>query len=248
MKKEHLISLIVMIALWQLGAGLVQRSVLLPYPVEVVYSLLALLESKSTYVSVGYTVLRVFKGFVLSLLTALVCSIISDESEIFRRLFAPVSILANTIPNISYMILALIWLGSEGAVSAVSFFILFPIFYNGFANSLSQEDLRLKDVLKIYPDSMLEKLRCRTLPLLGYEILATGRTAASMGLKVGVMAEILGAVRKGIGRELYYAHVNLDTARVLAWTLVIVCISVVFNILFTFLIRLRDKEEKAWRS
>jgi NitT/TauT family transport system permease protein len=74
-------------------------------------------------------------------------------------------------------------------------------------------------------------------------MLATGKTAAGLGLKVGIMAEILGQVRSGIGRSMNYARLNLDTAGIVAWTIVIILLSVGIDLLFSWLQAQRMKEE-----
>jgi NitT/TauT family transport system permease protein len=196
------------------------------------------------YRAVASTVLRVFRGFILSMMAALITSVLAERFDSFRHLFAPIQIITRTIPNISYMILALIWLGSEGAVSAVSFMILFPVFYNAFMNCLGNEDPSLKDVDLLYPETFPVRLRTRILPILVLEILRTGKTAAGLGLKVGIMAEILGQVRTGIGRQMNFARLNLDTTGILAWTLVIILISLVSDRIFDWLLTEKNKEEQ----
>ena len=81
------------------------------------------------------------------------------------------------------------------------------------------------------------------LPDLLPEMLSTGKTAAGLGLKVGIMAEILGQVRSGIGRSMNYARLNLDTAGIVAWTIVIILLSVLIDGIFSWLQTQRMKEE-----
>jgi NitT/TauT family transport system permease protein len=243
MKKEHILSIVILIAVWQLLAGLVQNDILIPYPSAVLTAFLSLFLKPEFYWSVAGTVLRILKGFLISLLSALLCSILAEESETFRRLFEPVQVILKTVPNVSYIIIALIWLGAEGAVSTVSFMILFPVFFSSFTHSFESEPVSQKDAAAIYEEDFLTRLRVKILPQMLPEILSTGRTAASLGLKVGVMAEILGQVRVGIGKQLYLSKIYLDTTRLLAWTAVIILVSVVFDQLFAALIHYRKKEE-----
>lgn len=248
MKKGSIVTIVILILFWHLMAAAVGNDILIPYPAQVGAYLVSLLKSEVFYASVLMTTLRVAKGFLISMVCALIFSILSDYSTLMRSLFAPFHILTKTIPNASYIIIAIIWLGSEGAVSAVSFMILFPVFYNSFINAMDQEDPSLKDVELIYHESFAGKLRYRTLPLLLTEILSTGKTAASMGFKVGVMAEIIGQVRTGIGRQMSYAKLYLETDRLIAWTIVIIIISILLDQLFDLLIIYRKKEEQRWRN
>lgn len=243
MKKEHLLSVAILIAVWQMLAALIQNDILIPYPSAVLTAFLSLFLKSEFYWSVAGTVLRILKGFMISLAAALACSILAEESRTFRLLFEPVQIILKTVPNVSYIIIALIWLGAEGAVSTVSFMILFPVFFSSFMHSFESEPICQKDAEAIYEEDFLTRLRVKVLPQMLPEILSTGRTAASLGLKVGVMAEILGQVRVGIGKQLYLSKIYLDTTRLLAWTAVIILVSVVFDQLFAALIHDRKKEE-----
>ena len=47
--------------------------------------------------------------------------------------------------------------------------------------------------------------------------------------KSGVAAEVIGIPQDSIGENLYNAKIYLDTPRLFAWTLVIICISVLFE-------------------
>ena len=248
MKKASFFGAAVLILLWHFAAVSIGNDVLIPYPLSVAGRLIELLKTPTLYASVFHTVIRVARGFTVSIVTALIFSILSDRYPLFRQLFHPLQLMLRTVPNASYIILAIIWLGSEGSVAAVSFMILFPLFYNSFMNKLDHEERALKDVDLIYPESFTGRLRYRTMPLLLDEVLETGKTGASMGLKVGVMAEIIGAVRIGIGRQMSLARIYLETDRLLAWTLVIIFVSILSDQLFSMLIRLRKKEEQRWRN
>lgn len=244
MKKEHWIMISLLLILWEVAAVSVGNDILVPYPFEVVKKVGILCSTSRFYTTILNTVLRVLKGFMYSMVAAIIPAILADNNESFAQFFKPLQVILKTIPNVSYMILALIWLGAEGAVSAVSFMILFPVFFNSFMNALLQHKQEYGDVDTLYPETFFHKTMVRTLPLLVNEILYTGKTCASLGLKVGVMAEILGQVRIGIGKQLFLSKINLDTTSLLAWTLVIIGLSICFDRIFDALIAYRVKEEQ----
>ena len=243
MKKEHVFSVILILIVWQAAAVSVSNDILIPYPLETLSRTIALFQSRAFYQAVGSTLLRVTRGFLLSFTAALLVSILSDRFPVFHRCVAPVLVITKTIPNISYIVIALIWLGAEGAVSAVSFMILFPVFANAFTNRLMGTDQSLRDAERMYPETFLYRLKYRVLPDLVPEMLTTGKTAAGLGLKVGIMAEILGQVRTGIGRSMNYSRLNLDTAGIVAWTIVIILLSVLIDRIFDWLQTQLMKEE-----
>ena len=235
MKKEHGITIIVMVILYTLASFAVNNRVLLPMTTDVLARFAGLFVKPEFYSAICATTFRVLAGTLLSLAAAAVLSILSAEYESFARYFAPVHVLSKTIPNISYIILALIWLGSEGAIMLVTFLILFPVYYNSLYQALTSEEPVLKQMQMIYRESFFNKLRIRTLPMLMPVILQTSKTAVSLGFKVGIMAEILGSAQTGIGRAVNFCRLDLDTAGIFAWTIVIILISVMINSLFGIL-------------
>ena len=138
----------------------------------------------------------------------------------------PLLLITKTIPNISYIVMALIWLGAEGAVSAVSFMILFPVFANAFINRLSNVEQELKEAELLYPETFCVSPEVRILPDLIPEMIATGRTGCRARTESGYYGRDLGQVRSGIGRSMNYSRLNLDTAGIVAWTIVIIVLSV----------------------
>lgn len=199
----------------------------------------------SFYRSVLLTILRCLKGYLLSLGLAYLMAMLSYRSKLLQALFRPLIIVTEAIPNISYIILALIWLGAEGAVSLVVFMILFPIFYSGFYNGFEQIDSSVKEVTQLYPETWWNEFRYYYFPYSKSVFLTTGKTAMNMALKVGVMAEILGQVRNGIGKSMYLAKINLDTTGIFAYTIVIIVFSLLLSKLFDIAYRaLLKKEER----
>lgn len=242
MKKEHIFTIIVLIIFWSVSSVSVGNDVLIPTPVNVVNSFIEILLDHTSYVAIASTLFRVLKGFVLSLILSLIISILADRYNSIKMLFEPIQILAKSIPNISYIIITLIWLGSEGSVWIICSLVLFPVLYNNFLFALDSEDKELKDIEKIYPETFFVTTKLRTLPLLYDTFLTTSKTALGLGLKVGVMAEILGQVKSGIGKKMYYARLYLDTSSLFAWTIIIIIISVLIDSIINIFIKIKEEE------
>ena len=232
MKYRNLTAWILLIVIWSAAAWHTGNEILLPGPLETAEKFIAVLTDPVSYQAIGLTLLRVGRGLMISLASALVISLLCRRSIWLRALFHPIRILTKTIPNISYMILAIIWLGSEGAVTAVSFMVLFPLFFNSFMDAMDGEAEEIRQISVLYRDTWFNEIRYHDLPLLKYVIVSACRTAVAFGFKVGIMAEIIGSVRNGAGRQMRAAYINLDTASVLAWTVLIILISSLSDVLF----------------
>jgi NitT/TauT family transport system permease protein len=61
------------------------------------------------------------------------------------------------------------------------------------------------------------------------------------------MAEILGSVQNGIGRQINYCRLDLNTAGIIGWTVVLIVLSALINTLFGK-INSKVKEEQGWKD
>jgi NitT/TauT family transport system permease protein len=208
------------------------NDVILPQLFQVISRMFHQIGSPSLYTNLGATMLRVLFGFVIAFGSALLTGIASATNRVFREYFHPVVILTRTIPNITYMFMALIWLGAEGSVAVIVFFILYPVLYQAVYGGMLAINPELADVAKLYPETFFNRLFKVTLPLLGPALYEGARGALSLGLKVGVMAEILGQVQTGIGHQLYLGRVQLDMAEIFAWTAWMILLSLLIDLLF----------------
>lgn len=233
-----------LLLLWQFASSMLHNDLLLPSPAAALESLLKILSDPASYEAILRTLYRVGKGLVLSFILALVLVILVERKPVFRDYLHPFVVITSSIPNVSYMILAIIWLGNEGSVTAVTMLVLFPVLFSGLYTAVAEESQALRDVEALYPETFFYALRYRLVPMLYLSGLRTLKTAAQLGFKVGVMAEILGAVRAGVGRQIHFADLNLDTASVLAWTVIIIILSWMISALIELMIQHRVKYEK----
>lgn len=241
-KKILCIALILVI--WQLIAVSVDNNILIPSPLETIMSIFSLLMKPGTWTSIAITLMRVIRGLCLSLLLSLFLLFLYEANHRTEKWFAPIVTLISSIPNISYMILAIIWLGSEGSVSIVTMMVLFPVTFQGLFSSILDEEESLKDVQVLYKETFLYRVRYHLLPMLSITILRTMKTALQLGFKVGIMAEIVASVRTGIGRSMHFANLNLNTAEVLSWTIIIILLSMCITALIDKLLELRMQHEE----
>ncbi len=234
-KKRTIIGWVIFFLCWYLLSVSINNDILLANPIDVFHDIIGFLQDAKFYRSIGYTVIRVFTGYVCSLSVALVIYLIALWNKKILDFFHPVLTLTKSIPNISYMIMAIIWLGSEGSVTLIVFMILFPVFLQAFEAEDNNMSQGLHDVILIYEESFLHRVLHYVLPGLIPIILHTSAIAISFGFKVGVMAEILTSVRVGIGRQMHVAQINLLTSQVFGWTIIIMLISSCTGFIFSSL-------------
>lgn len=237
-KKEHLITTLIILILWQILAITINNDVIIPMPLNVLSQTISLFTDNDFYFALGFTLLRVIKGCGLSLLVALMIAHLGYRFPSVKHYFDPIFLITKTIPNISYIIICLIWFGPNSSVTIVCFLILFPMLYSNITKHLNQFDLEYGDILKIYYEKFVILLYKNLIPYLCPFILTDLKTTLSLGFKVCVMAEILGQVRYGIGKQLYLAKMNLDMTNLFAYTLIIIIVCLIIDIVFDRLLHI----------
>ncbi|MFI3284795.1 MAG: hypothetical protein R3Y57_06895 [Erysipelotrichaceae bacterium] len=242
MRKEYLLSIGLIIVAWYLFAMLIANDIILPNPKDVFFTCFYLLTSVSFYQIILTSILRVFKGYVLSFIIALVLAIIADEYSGFKRFMEPIEHLLKSIPNISYIILSLIWVGQEKGVILVIFLVSFPLLYTQLLQGLSIKQQELKDVCSLYEKSKIDSLFHVKLPMALPMIFTSISTTLGLCFKVGITAEILNQTPNGIGYQLYKAKANLAMIDLFAWTIWIIIISYIIYRIVIYFVNLTTKK------
>lgn len=231
---RHIGAVVFLFLLWELIAIRVDNDWLIPYPMDVLRLMASQTSSALFYQTILATLLRVIFGLVMAFITAFGCAVLSYRFRIFKDLFYPFLLLMRSVPNISYIIIILLWFGSESSSTMVNFLILFPILYANLYQGLVHQDPHLLKVLDIYPVRKKELLFRIYLPLLKAEILASLSSGLSLGLKVGVMSEILGQVSVGIGRQMNLSRLSYDMNGVFSWTGWIILLLMILDGIFHY--------------
>lgn len=240
MKKEIGISILLILLGWMGIAHAVGNAVLVPYPTEVFFIMLTHLGTFSFYKAIIITLLRMLYGMLWAFLIAMILAFSGNYIKPIRELFKPIFAVFKTVPTISYIFLVLLWFGRSKSATIVSFLVLFPIFYMNIVQGLEGISSSYLNLMKIYPAPKRIQIFRIYLPLIENYLYAAFKSAFGLGFKVSVMAEILGQIPNGIGRELQLAKLNFDIPELFAWTIWIILISVLAEGIF-------DGIRKYWR-
>lgn len=220
--------------LWQLAALLLNEPLLLASPVQVAGRLFALVGEKSFWHTVVYTALRIMAGFFLGFFTGILLAILAGRFRWVEMLLWPFVVTVKSIPVASFVILVLIWLGSQQLSIFISFLMVMPVMYLNTLQGLQSTDKKMLEMASIFRLTALQKLKHIYLPHL--RPFLTGACSIALGLswKSGVAAELIGRPNFSMGDMLYMAKVHMDTADLFAWTFVIILLSLLFEKLFLF--------------
>lgn len=217
------------ILIWYLLALFVDNSILLSTPWEVTKRLAELAVELVFLQIIGISLLRIGCGFLLGFVVALVLAGVSLRYPLAEEVLHPVMSLTKTIPVASFVVLLLIWWGSSTLAVAICFLVVLPNIYINTLEGLKAVDVRLLEMAKVFRVSGGKRFLFIYRPTLRPFLMGGMKLALGMCWKSGVAAEVIGTPSYSIGGQLYLSKVHLDTAGVLAWTVVIIVLSLCFE-------------------
>ena len=115
--------------------------------------------------------------------------------------------------------------------------MVLPIIYSSVLSALKQTDRKMLEFAEVYRLSALKKIRYIYIPSIISPLTAAASVAIGFAWKSGIAAEIIGLISGSIGNELYKAKPYLETARLFAWTICIIAVSVLCEKIITALLK-----------
>ena len=223
--------------LWQAASACIGSELLLVSPIKVLITLAHLILTREFWATVLFSSVRILSGFLLAVAAGVVLAALAAASGVVRALLRPLMVTVKSIPVASFIILALLWLRNAGNLAVfISFLMVLPIIYTNTLTGIRQTDCALLELAKLYELPAWRTIRYIRLP----SVFPPFRAACAVGLglcwKSGVAAEVIGITSGSIGEKLYDAKLLFSTAELLAWTVVIVLLSLCFEKLFLFVL------------
>ena len=233
------------LAAWQLASVAVGSRVVLVGPAEVARRLAELVLEADFWVSVGLSLGRVAAGFGLAVAAGVALAAWASRSRVVEGLLAPLVGAVKAAPVASFVVLLLMWVSSRRLSVAVSFLMAFPILYTNVLAGVRQTDPALLEMADVFGVSSWARVRTVYAAQVAPYLRAGLSLAMGLSWKSGIAAEVIGLPASSIGIHLYDAKVYLDTPDLLAWTVVIVALSVGLEALLG---RLLDWAQTRWEA
>lgn len=240
---SYLWPVIFWLLLWHIVSIIIDSKLILVSPLTVVGHLFVFIKEAEFWSTVLSSFVKIISGFLLALLTGSMWAALSAKYKGIKQLLWPVILAIKTVPVASFIILALFWFSSQNLSVFISFLMVFPIIYTNVLKGIEETDEKLVEMAEVFQISSINKIRSLYIP----QIMPYFRAGCSISLglcwKSGIAAEVIGMPAGSMGERLQQAKVYWETADVLAWTVVIVIISLVFELLF---LKILDKITAWW--
>lgn len=234
------------LAVWVFAAALVAQPLILPGPCAVVVALLRLVCDASTWAILAGSGARILGGLALAAVCGGVLAGVSVRSRTFSRLVAPALSFVKATPVACVVVLLLIWLGSARVSIAAVFLMALPGVYFSLVEGLTQADKPLEQMFRLHGVRGWRLFCAHTWREVLPFALSCARAVIGMSWKAGVAAELIGMATGTVGERIYQAKLLIETADLLAWTVLVVAASWACERVLVWL--LRASGPAAWRA
>ncbi|SDX87215.1 ABC transporter permease [Halobellus clavatus] len=247
------------LALWQAAAMAVDRTYLLPSPVEVATAFVVELTAPTTFTvpfvgvampatrltaNLAQSLLHYLPGLVVGSVLGIALGVGMGWSGRLDDALTPVTRFLRPIPPLAWIVFAIVWIGigHGGAAFIVGIGAFWINFYNAYAG-VEGVETHLKEVAaSLGVDDDLTMIRKVILPAATPSIATGIRTSIGQCWMIVVAAELFGA--PGVGFQIINAAQNLATDVSVAYMAVISLVFLVSDGLF----RRVERRVLAWRA
>lgn len=246
LRPRRITIIIFWIAVWQLAGMLIDNSIVFVGPSDVLRSFSMLMGEPDFWKSIAGSFGKISAGFLSAFLCGVLLGSLAYRGRLLKDVLEPVVALMKSIPVASFVILALIWIGSKNLSVFISFTVVFPVIYINTIAGLESTDPQLLEMAQVFSIRLLRRIRYIYIPALLPYLVSGCKVALGMSWKSGIAAEVIGVPTNTIGENLYMAKIYLSTADLFAWTIVIIIVSSIFEKLFLLLIQAGSR--RLWKG
>lgn len=217
------------ILVWQILYMVIRKDLLLASPISVLMSLVRLSGTAGFWMACLMSLLRIQTGYLAGVLTGTLLAVITVRSKWIHRFVYPVVSAIRSTPVASFIILALVWMSNEKVVIFIVFLMVFPIVWTNVSEGILKTDRPLLEMANVFHISRGQTLRYIRIPSVLPFFVTSATTGLGLAWKAGIAAEVLSTPSHSLGTKLYEAKIYLETPDLLAFTIVIVVISLLLE-------------------
>lgn len=233
-----LISLSLLIGIWAIFATAVGIEIIVPSLKSTFASLGQILGSAKFYSAALNTLLRAIIAFALAMVSAVILSILSAFFPIIYKLLSPLIATMRAVPTMSIILLTVVWMKPETSPILIAYIIIFPLMYSGIYSAVTSVDKDLIDMSKAYKVSNKDMVKALYLPSIAPSFFDISKANISLTVKLIISAEIIAQTRFSLGILMQISRSQLETAQLLAYTILAIIMSYLLELIVGLIKRL----------
>ena len=246
-KNKHtwivVISVAIMLLLWEVASLTLGSEQILPGPATTLKTTILLFAEKSFWTVIGSTILRGLIGFAIAVVAGIALGIVGGLKPKFDAFMQPWVVVMRSVPVVAFILLALIWFKSSLVPVFIGLLTMFPMIYSNIVNGIHNVDAKLIEMARFYQVSDRRIVTEVYIPAIAPYAVSGISNAVGIGWRAIIVGEVLSQPQYGIGTFMQSAQAFLQVDKVIAWTV----IAVLLSFLFERLIRLGERKLLKWK-
>jgi NitT/TauT family transport system permease protein len=228
-----LLPILAAVGIWWIVTASLDRARVYPTPDLIFNNLVTILEGSgetgSTYDHVLATLYRLTAAFALSFVVGTAIGILAGRVKLVFSLVENLVWVFMAVPSVVWVFLFAVAMGITDIVpiAAVSA-LLTPMIIVGVAEGAKSIPADVLEMAESYKATTRQRVRDIYLPFLVPYLASSARTAFALGIKLIVVAEVIG-LDNGIGFEIKYWYGRLFMGPIVAWGIVMIVIGLVVD-------------------
>ncbi len=236
-KRYRILGVLFWLVIWQLISHTMPNAVVLSSPIEVGHKFVEVCQTQEFWVRMLHSFYRIVAGFSTGVVLGVVIALVTYNVKWMDIFVRPLVLVMKSTPVASFIILALIWVGSEWLATFIAFLMVFPIIYINMTEGFNNIDSKMLEMSQVFRLSYLKKFRYIYIPSVLPYFMAGITISLGLCWKAGIAAEVIGIPVNSIGERLYEAKIFLETEEIFVWTVVIIVLSLAFEKMILWLIK-----------
>lgn len=241
-KFKKIIPIIIWLVIWQLIYYKIDKEILVVSPINTFNNIFKLIITKSFWIIICNSMLRIFLGFLLAVISGVLIASLTVKFRFIYNLLYPIITIIKSTPVVSFIIITLVWIKSYNIPIFMAFLMVFPIIWSNIYKGIIQTDKKLIEMSKVFNFSFFKKILYIYIPSIFPYFTSACTTGIGIAWKSGIAAEVISIPKNSIGLQLYNAKIYIETIDLFSWTIIIILLSMLFEFLFTHLLKLITKK------
>lgn len=204
------------------GMSQIYSPLVVPPIGSVAEKLKVILSSTKLWKAILNTMIRLLWGLGLGTGLGCLTGLAGGLYRPFKEIFKPVLGIIQVVPPVSWLILAIIWLGYNGKASIfIVVMAVTPAIFISISDGITAIDKKLIQMGRVFQFPFWKMLRYIYIPSVAPFFFSGLKIAVGTACKTVVMGEVL-TTTSGIGGQIMTARLNIEPETVIAWTVIVV--------------------------
>ena len=214
-----LMGVVLFLLAWQ-ALSICFHEIIIASPADTCFSLIKMVQTVDFWKNVLITIERFGLSVLFGSLIGFILGLAAGLNTNIKWLLEPFRWSLMTMPPVVLVVVSMIWFGM-GSIQTifVTALLIIPIIYVNTIEGIEAVDAGILEMGRVYKANSWMMLKEIYLPGIGGPVLAGLTLSTGLGIRIVVLAELLGAY-SGVGYEFSLARTNLDTPALFAWIMV----------------------------